>query len=179
MNNSRIESESSGLSSTLVAVVPVYRYADKLESTIACIQTQGVGVIVVNDGSEIRVSQQIEEICQRLGCQLIYRKENGGKGAAIRDGLICAGEAGYSHVFQVDGDGQHRLDQLDAFLGLIQGNPDALILGTPVYDHSVPTGRKIGRWATHIWIWINTLSFDISDSMFRTYIINPGQYRLK
>ena len=171
MNHCDTEPESGGLSSTLVAVIPVYRYADKLESTIVRIQTQKIGVIVVNDGSGIRVSQQIEEICQRRGCQLISRKENGGKGAAIRDGLISADDAGYSHVFQVDGDGQHRLSQLDTFLSLIEDNPNSLILGTPVYDHSVPLGRRIGRWATHVWIWINTLSFDISDSMcgYRIY----------
>ena len=40
-----------------------------------------------------------------------------------------------------------------------------------MYDDSVPKGRLVGRYATHIWVWINTLSLDISDSMcgFRMY----------
>jgi hypothetical protein len=35
----------------------------------------------------------------------------------------------------------------------------------------VPRGRLYGRYATHVWVWINTLSLDIRDSMcgFRVY----------
>jgi hypothetical protein len=35
----------------------------------------------------------------------------------------------------------------------------------------VPKGRLYGRYATHVWIWINTLSFEIRDSMcgYRVY----------
>src|SRR5206468_913777 len=40
-----------------------------------------------------------------------------------------------------------------------------------VDDESVPRGRLYGRYATHVWVWINTLSLDIRDSMcgFRVY----------
>ena len=46
-----------------------------------------------------------------------------------------------------------------------------MIAGCPIYDASVPRGRLYGRYATHVWVWINTLSFDIRDSMcgFRLY----------
>ena len=39
----------------------------------------------------------------------------------------------------------------------------------------MPTGRLVGRYATHVWVWINTLSFDIADSMcgFRLYPLAP------
>lgn len=40
-----------------------------------------------------------------------------------------------------------------------------MICGYPVYDDSVPRARLYGRYATHIWVWINTLSFAIKDSM--------------
>jgi hypothetical protein len=35
----------------------------------------------------------------------------------------------------------------------------------------VPRSRLYGRYATHVWVWINTLSLDIRDSMcgFRMY----------
>jgi hypothetical protein len=49
--------------------------------------------------------------------------------------------------------------------------PEAVICGCPVYDASVPKARLYGRYATHVWVWINTLSFDIRDSMcgYRVY----------
>ena len=34
-----------------------------------------------------------------------------------------------------------------------------------MYDASVPKGRLYGRYITHVWVWINTLSFEIRDSM--------------
>jgi hypothetical protein len=46
-----------------------------------------------------------------------------------------------------------------------------VVCGVPVYDESVPLGRLVGRYATHVWVWINTLSLAIRDSMcgFRVY----------
>ena len=43
--------------------------------------------------------------------------------------------------------------------------PAALISGEAVYDDSVPRSRLYGRYITHVWVWINTLSFEIRDSM--------------
>ena len=46
-----------------------------------------------------------------------------------------------------------------------------MIIGQPIFDATVPKKRLYGRYATHIWVWINSLSFDIKDSMcgFRVY----------
>ena len=46
-----------------------------------------------------------------------------------------------------------------------------MILGRPVYDESVPKSRLYGRYLTHVWVWIETLSLTIRDSMcgFRLY----------
>ena len=57
-----------------------------------------------------------------------------------------------------------------------RGAPDAVVLGQPVYDASVPSSRLVGRYATHVWVWIETLSFDIRDSMcgFRVYPLDAA-----
>ena len=84
--------------------------------------------------------------------------KNQGKGAAVHHGFAWAKNNGYSHVFQIDADGQHDLDVLSDFLDLCRKNPTALISGQPVYDDSIPLTRRIGRWFTHVWVWIETLS---------------------
>jgi hypothetical protein len=40
-----------------------------------------------------------------------------------------------------------------------------------VFDASAPAARLYGRYLTHFWVWIETLSFAIKDSMcgFRLY----------
>ena len=50
-----------------------------------------------------------------------------------------------------------------------------VVTGQPVFDTSVPKARLYGRYATHVWVWINTLSFDIRDAMcgFRVYPLAP------
>jgi hypothetical protein len=47
-----------------------------------------------------------------------------------------------------------------------------------VFDASMPKTRHLGRYLTHVWIWLETLSFEITDSMcgFRIYpvhAVNP------
>jgi hypothetical protein len=50
-------------------------------------------------------------------------------------------------------------------LTLSQSHPSALISGTAVYDETVPRARHYGRYITHFWVWLHTLSFAVRDSM--------------
>lgn len=56
-----------------------------------------------------------------------------------------------------------------------------MVIGQPVFDLSVPKKRLYGRYVTHVWVWINSLSFDIKDSMcgFRIYPLAPTLKILK
>jgi len=102
---------------------------------------------------------------------LVRRAENGGKGAAVQDGLRAAAALGYTHALQVDADGQHALPDAAAFARASLAQPQAVICGAPVYGDDVPRSRLYGRWLTRVWVWINTLSLDIPDAMcgFRVY----------
>jgi len=46
-----------------------------------------------------------------------------------------------------------------------------VICGRPMFDASIPKARYYGRYLTHAMVWLETLSFDIIDSMcgFRLY----------
>ena len=71
----------------------------------------------------------------------------------------------------MDADGQHDLSKIPDLRSLSLRFPEKIISGMPVYDDSVPTSRKLWRYATHILVWIHTLSLEIQDSMcgFRIY----------
>ena len=90
-------------------------------------------------------------------------------------GLEEAARAGFSHAVQVDADGQHAIEDIPALLALSQQHPEALISGQPIYDDSIPRSRLYGRWITHVWVWIETLSLQLKDSMcgFRVYPVTP------
>jgi hypothetical protein len=80
-------------------------------------------------------------------------------------GLAFAAEAGFTHVLQIDADGQHDSMDIPRFLAAACAEPSALICGEPIFDASIPRHRLYLRYLTHVMVWINTLSFDIHDSM--------------
>ena len=67
--------------------------------------------------------------------------------------------------------GQHDIADLPRLLECARAQPHALVTGVPRFDASVPPLRFYGRYLTHFWVWVETLSFEIRDSMcgFRVY----------
>ena len=154
------------------ALVPVYNHHQRLAETIANIREHGLPVVMVDDGSDQVCKTVMRAIAAKdPQVRLEERTSNGGKGAAIKTGLQVAHQLGFSHALQIDADGQHNSQDIPRFLALAQAHPGTLIAGKPDYDDSVPKGRLYGRYLTHVWVWINTLSLAIQDSMcgFRVY----------
>ena len=146
-------------------VIPVYNHAAAIAATVASIQALGLPVILVDDGSDRECARALDELAAGGQLRLERLPVNRGKGAAIKHGLRVAAAAGFSHVLQLDADGQHDPDDMPAFLDAAQASPDALINGGAIYDDSVPKARHYGRYITHFWVWVNTLSLGIPDSM--------------
>jgi len=154
-----------------VVLIPVYNHG----ATIAAVHTQlaalGLPCLLVDDGSIPDCAATLDALATQPHTYLLRRAENGGKGAAVQDGMRRAAQLGFSHALQVDADGQHDLTVIPGFLAASRAAPEALICGFPRYDASVPTLRWVARYLTHVWVWINTLSLRITDSMcgFRVY----------
>jgi glycosyltransferase involved in cell wall biosynthesis len=132
---------------------------------------QGLPCVLVDDGSEPSCAAALDALAAQPHTHLLRRAVNGGKGAAVQDGLRAAAALGYTHALQVDADGQHALTDAAAFAAASRARPEALVCGAPLYGDDVPRSRLYGRWLTRVWVWINTLSLDIPDAMcgFRVY----------
>lgn len=156
------------------AVVPSYNHHLAIEAVVKGLKAQGLTVIIIDDGSAEPARSALAKLDNPAENIFVFRlKVNQGKGAATLKGLEIAGEKGFTHAIQVDADGQHDLTTLPVMVKLAADNPKALISGQPVYDETIPRSRKIARWLTHIWVWVETLSFQITDSMcgYRVYPI--------
>src|SRR5690606_32576148 len=131
--------------------------------------------LIIDDGSSPDAAAVLDTVIARSqpSVQLLRLPENQGKGAAVAAGLRHAYAAGYTHAVQIDADGQHDTEDLCRFVATARTLPHAVICGQPLYDSTVPKGRLYARYLTHVWVWINTLSLDIRDSMcgFRVYPI--------
>lgn len=156
----------------LCAVIPSRNHYQALGGLVSVLAARGIPVIIVDDGSDAIAARAIAELHNPgEGVEVIRLPQNQGKGGALVVAMKAAAAAGYSHALQVDADGQHDLASLEALLAAARAKPEALVSGVPVYDKSIPRGRAIGRWLTHAWVWIETLSLEIRDSMcgFRVY----------
>ena len=155
------------------AVIPVYNHGKTIVSVVDRLRDYGLPCILVDDGSEPQCARVLDELAQSDtgSIVLIRRQLNGGKGAAVDNGMRKAQALGYTHVLQIDADGQHALADVPVFLAASRKDPQAVICGAPVYGADMPRSRYYGRCLTHAWVWINTLSFDIRDAMcgFRLY----------
>ncbi|MCE7554257.1 glycosyltransferase family 2 protein [Aliivibrio fischeri] len=157
-------------------LIPCYNHGKTIPAVVESLMSYGYPMIIVDDGSENETKRILEEVTQHNeSITLITLAENQGKGGAVIAGIEKAYQQSYSHAIQIDADGQHDLEALPKLIAESQEYPTALISGQPIYDESVPKSRLYGRYATHIWVWIETLSFTIKDSMcgFRSYPIGP------
>ncbi len=160
-----------------VAVIPVYDHEHAIGAVLAAVRGHGLHCILVDDGSSPACAAVLQELAAAdpQGTTLLVHARNQGKGGAVMTGLRHAAAAGYTHALQIDADGQHDSADIPRFLAASLAAPQAVINGKPIYDESVPKGRLYARYLTHVWVWINTLSLEIADSMcgFRLYPLTP------
>jgi len=154
-------------------LIPVYDHEHAIGAVVREVRVTGIPCILVDDGSSPGCARVLDELAATFpqDVALVRLPQNGGKGAAVMAGFRHAATAGYTHALQIDADGQHCVADVPRFLELARVHPAAVIAGCPIYDESVPKGRLYGRYLTHVWVWINTLSLQIRDSMcgFRVY----------
>ncbi|WP_017412554.1 glycosyltransferase family 2 protein [Aeromonas salmonicida] len=153
-------------------LIPCYNHAGPLAAVLDRLAGYQLPCLLIDDGSEPVAAAALDGLAAcHPWVTLLRHSHNQGKGGAVMTGLRHAHGLGFSHALQVDADGQHDLADIPALLAEAHRDPEALISGRPVYDDSVPKGRLYGRYITHVWVWIETLSFTIKDSMcgFRVY----------
>lgn len=153
-------------------VIPNYNHTAKLDEFIKQLGGFNLPVFMVNDGSGEQATTLFQQLTKKYSyLTLVEHSINQGKGAAVQTGLKVAHSKGFTHALQVDADGQHDLNDVDKMLLESKSYPRALISGQPIYDESIPKHRYYARNITHIWVWIETLSFQIKDTMcgYRVY----------
>lgn len=163
-------------SRTHLVLIPSYNPGAKVFETVRAARGQWQPVWVVVDGSTDGTTAGLQALAAAdPGLTVLVRPSNGGKGAAVLVGLAAAASEGFTHVLTMDSDGQHPPERIGAFMAASAADPEAMILGEPVFDASAPAIRVKGRRISNWWANLETLGWGIHDSLFgfRVYPIAP------
>ena len=99
-------------------------------------------IIVCDDGS----NDLTAEIAEELGVTVIRHDRNLGYGAAIKSIFLKASEIKADILITFDGDGQHRIKDIENVLEPIKGNIVDMVIGSRFLNNNqkIPKYRKIG-----------------------------------
>lgn len=148
------------------AVVPVYRHEAASRHVAEALSREGLAVILVDDGNAPEGHAILENIAKEVpNTYLVTHEVNKGKGGAVVSGLIEGARLGFTHALQIDADGQHDVNAIPFFIKASRKHPRNLISAFPQYDGTVPKAREQGRKITNFWVYVETLSTSIPDTM--------------
>ncbi len=163
-------------SGTHLVLIPSYNTGAKLRETVAAAIAQWQPVWVVIDGSTDGSAQSLQSLLDaNEHLQVITLPQNGGKGAAVLEGMRRAQAGGFTHVLTMDADGQHPAERIGEFMQTSRQHPQCMVLGKPQFAADAPRARVYGRKISNSFAHIETLWAGVGDSLFgfRVYPIAP------
>jgi len=173
---------AASISTSHLVLIPSYNSGAQLLTTVQSALAQWAPIWVVVDGSTDQSGQALlRYLANTPGLEnrlrVIVQPINQGKGAAVLEGLDAAHAAGFTHALTMDADGQHPAHLIPQFMTTSVANPDAMVLGKPVFDAAAPRVRVYGREISNTWAKLETLWCGIEDSLygFRVYPITDLQ----
>jgi glycosyltransferase involved in cell wall biosynthesis len=137
----------------ICALIPAFNEAEVIGPLIKGVKEQVEEVLLIDDGSDDGTG----DIAEAAGAVCLRRRWNGGKGAALREGLAHIAERDFSHVLFIDGDGQHRPEDIPSLIRVAHESDADLVIGTRTFDRELmpleryfsnSVGSRIASWLT-------------------------------
>ena len=121
------EERSSAPANQIVLVIPCFNEEERIGSLLEEVASlcPGCDVVVVDDGSRDGTSD-----CVTAPAVCLRHVTNLGIGAAVQTGIRFAQNEGYAFALQLDGDGQHRPDQVAELVAAFNETPANVIVGS-------------------------------------------------
>ncbi len=153
--------------SKLAAIIPAFNEARTIRDVVERTLREVPWLIVVDDGSTDGTSRMLEG----LAVTLLRNERNSGKSASLARGMDHALGEGAEAVVTLDGDGQHRPEDIARLLAAHRNDPQALVIGSRLRDGAnIPLGRYLANRFANFWIaWAAGQPIADSQSGFRVY----------
>lgn len=146
-------SEKCSASGDSAIIIPVYNHGRQIGEVLRQTLQLGLPVFVVNDGSTDTTAEILEAMS---GINVIHHLVNRGKGAAILTGLATARDKGHTMAITLDGDGQHKPEDVWKLLNALDRGERCIVVGNRqgmVRGRNVPWTSRFGRHFSNFWVW--------------------------
>ncbi len=157
-------------------VIPIYDHGETIGAVVESLASMSLPCIIVDDGCGRSARAALDGLEARHDwLEVAHHPENRGRGAALKTAYRIARQRGMTHVVQLDADGQHTAADVPNFLEAARAQPDALVLGAPIFDDSIPWHRRHGRKLSKAIVWAETGSTAVRDPLcgFRCVPLSP------
>jgi glycosyltransferase involved in cell wall biosynthesis len=150
-------------------VIPAYHEAATIGEIVGRCRAslESASVIVVDDGSR----DETGEAAAHSGAKVLGHRDNQGKGASLIDGMRAALAEAAVRVVTLDGDGQHRPEDIARLLACSRAWPRHIVIGSRrTSGRAAPRARYVANRVADFWVsWAARHPIDDSQSGFRVY----------
>lgn len=151
----------------VAVVIPALNEASTIVDLVRRALAYSRHIIVVDDAS----SDGTASLLSSLPVTVLRHKANKGKGASLVTGFREALKRDIAAVITLDGDGQHRPEDIPKFLALAQEEPGKIVIGSRLTDRAgFPPARYRANRIADFWIsWASGHPVEDSQSGYRLY----------
>lgn len=148
-------------------LIPAFNEAGTIRALVERALLVVPNVLVVDDGSSDSTAAEL----QGLPITLLRNERNIGKAASLWKGFDYALAQGAHCVVTLDGDGQHRPDDIGRLLNAAVQFPDSIVIGARLHDKkNFPAPRYYANQFARFWIsWAAGYPIADTQSGFRVY----------
>lgn len=133
----------------VTVIIPSYNPDEKLQAVVSGLKAAGFyDIIVIDDGSDEEHQKPFELV---KDCTVIHHETNRGKGSALKTAFLYCLEnrQNKTGVITVDGDNQHRPEDVYACAQKLLEEPNKLVLGCRDFKQpDVPFRSRFGNLMT-------------------------------
>lgn len=151
----------------VVALIPAYNEAATIRDLVERVLKIVPHVVVVDDGSTDATAALLND----LPVALLRNPRNLGKSASLRKGFDYALGRGARCVVTLDGDGQHRPEDIRRLIAAAERFPGRIVIGARLHDKKIfPLKRYYANQFARFWIsWAAGYPIADTQSGFRVY----------
>ncbi|MBN1439936.1 MAG: glycosyltransferase family 2 protein [Anaerolineales bacterium] len=152
----------------LIAIIPAYNEERFIGSVVLKAKKYVDAVLVIDDGSKDLTA----EVARAAGAVVVRHETNRGKGAALNSGFEKARELRAQAAVVLDGDGQHRPEDIPTVIAPIHDEKADIVVGSRYLEQQshIPFVRILGhRFFNSFTNWLTGTHVTDSQSGFRAF----------